>query len=89
MKLFKRKDESVKSWCINRELREGNHNKENVIVDAVDSFTGEYIAWILSIDEDGIVRVNADAESALKALGYNPSEHNIKWNKYGILVERR
>ena len=78
MKVFKEATQSSKSWSI-RLAEDGR-------ILAVDSFTGNRLATILIFSEDGSVLKCMSVFSSLKGEGYDPYEHDNKFEDNGCII---
>lgn len=76
------KDKDRKHWSL-RLFQEGSDAE----LFAVDSITGEKIAYLLSFTKDGGVYAVGAAKESLEKLGYDPYEHGNKFNRFGCIVD--
>jgi hypothetical protein len=80
MEIFKGKKELKKSWVI--ELDDSN----GCCLLAVDSQTGERIATVIYFHRDGKNRIVRSAHAALRKAGYDPHEHDNKFDSTGRMI---
>jgi hypothetical protein len=71
-----------RSWVIAL----GYDSEHSVMLDAVDSVTGEWIATLLIFHSDGTVERDVGAYQTIKGDGYDPHEHGNKFDDDGCLI---
>ena len=81
MKIYEEKQEEKKSWSI----RLGANLVDAPVLFAVDSNTGEEIAGLFVFWKDGGVVKPMGVFETLKSSGYDPYEHNNRFNDDGSL----
>lgn len=85
MKLFKEpKDPKIKSWSV--VLTENQDPPRTIELDAVDSETGDLIASFLRIYDTGKVVLMPNVKQILENHGYDPHEHNNKFDGGGTII---
>ena len=82
MKVYKESDTTKKRWALNLDHRDGG----DVSIIAVDSITGAYVAHLVRFHAYGGVSVCGWARDAMKERGYDPYEHNNRFDENGSLV---
>lgn len=83
MKFFEKETEA-KHWVLGRR----SYRNGNAIVRAVDGVSGYTITGLILFKSNGRVIRCSRAKKALEEHGYDPYEHNNKWDNDGrIIVE--
>ncbi len=78
MKIYNKKKENNKSWSVI--LQENNGN---IILSAVDSESGEWIAYLITFRADGTVVMEVGAHENFYDHEYDPFEHGNSFDEDG------
>ena len=81
MKVYNNKKEKRKSWALT--LKQYG---EDIVLEAVDSNTGERVASLLSFTIDGGINRDINVKDAMKKDNYDPYEHGNSFDKDGAIV---
>lgn len=73
--------EPPKSWS----LKLNQTKPESVDLNAVDSFTGLRVVFLISFGSNGDAISLSEARERLTEQGYDPDEHKNQWNSDGSL----
>lgn len=83
MKLFE-KNQTAKSWSLELKSNEVCKDKLNLV--AVDSNTGNHIAYVMDFYPNGRVHICDNFAKALIRAGYDPFEHNNSYDAFGKII---
>lgn len=81
MKIYEEKENVTKKWVIR--LFKDN---EKILLCATDNSTEEFIVDLMCFYIDGKIHSSILSENTLKKKGYDPYEHNNKFDENGALV---
>lgn len=82
MEIFDKSSKGKKSWS----LRLDKITTKSCALSAVDSNTGEHIAFLIDFYSDGSVVTSYNAMLALQASGYDPYEHGNRFDTGGKII---
>jgi hypothetical protein len=86
MKIIDEKEKEEKSWGIKLVEEYSGGYDGGVCLIAADIRTHEYICTIQSFVPDGKIVKTLGVKEKLEESGYDPFEHNNKFDEYGTII---